>query len=85
MNLESEATIYKVSNSVEVLVGPPREEDDHGIEHATATPLTFRYANSPNALPVDQAPSRLRKEIVEFYENYLAPQSVTAADQTDSL
>jgi len=70
--IKLEVRIYKVSESVEVVVGLPREEDDHGIEHHTVIPLTFRFPQTENALLLDKAPQDLRQRIKEFYEKCLA-------------
>lgn len=65
-----EAITYIVNASTVAIVEGPYEADDHGIEHHTVYPITFKGESSPNesAIPLDEAPEDTRKKIAETYE-----------------
>lgn len=64
-----EATKYIVNESTVVIIEGPFEADDHGIEHHTVSPITFRGESSPdeNAIPLAEAPEDVRSRIADAY------------------
>jgi len=86
MTCESRKETYRVSQDVEVLVGPPREEGGHGVGPSMSTPLTFRGVQKSVAPPLEQAPDDLRNEILDSHNRRcLELRGPTVSDQINSI
>ena len=64
-----EAITYIVNSSTVAIVKGPYEADDHGIEHHTVSPITFKgeFSPSEDSIPLAQAPEDVRSRITDAY------------------
>ena len=80
MTCESKKETYRVSQDVEVIVGPLREEGGHGVGPVMSSPLTFRGIQDSAALSIEQAPDDLRNRVQDSYRSCLEPKGSTVSD-----